>query len=196
MEAKGIAVDSCPNYLKERFSQLMDEQRAYYAAMSESRRIEAWDEHDREQAVLSEAIRAKRMEAGESQTQSQPEGGVASPSQTYKCYQSGRWNRDIAGELMWPRLISSRRAMTPAALFSDDLRKEMRAEGILVRDYGAYMQKRLCQLTPEQHASYAARSEAARIKAWDESDMEAARHAAVRATLREKWADRDRSAWR
>ena len=61
-----------------------------------------------------------------------------------------------------------------------------KAKGIVVDFYPTYLNERFSQLTPEQNASYAARSEAARIKAWDEYDREMARQAAVRADLREK----------
>ncbi len=56
--------------------------------------------------------------------------------------------------------------------FSDDLKEKMAAEGIVVEDYARYLDENFQLLTAEEQASYSVKSEAARIKAWDQYDKE------------------------
>ena len=82
-----------------------------------------------------------------------------------------RWARAPSGNLTWPYLKGTRK-MTPIALFSDDLKEELEAQGVVMQDFPRYLHGRFSQLAPEQLASYEARSEAIRQEQWDQFERE------------------------
>ncbi len=62
--------------------------------------------------------------------------------------------------------------MTTNALILDDLKEEAKAKGVGMQDFPRYRHEWLSQLTPEQLASYAARSETIRLEQWDQFERE------------------------